>query len=138
MAPAGRPYRIGKEVDLIIPQWVYRVEHDIDAVSVTLSGELDMDVGEDLAAVLADAVGRADTATVHVELRYVTFIDCATISVLVDAYRAAHARGRRFIVRGAVARVRRVLEVTGVLAHLAGPDSAGRPSGSAADSSASY
>ncbi|MFC7532426.1 STAS domain-containing protein [Actinoplanes sp. GCM10030250] len=119
-ARTGDRRRLTEEVELIIPQWQHRVEYAANVCTVTLSGELDMAIGDDLADLLAVAAGHDSATTVQVDLTYVTFLDCCTIGVLIDAHHAARTQGQRLVVRGAARHIRHILDLTGALTLLAG------------------
>src|SRR4029450_10527571 len=84
---------------------------------LVLHGEIDLAVREALDHVLQHAVGLSHTVT-EVDLRDVTFLDCAAIGVLIAAPNTAHRRGRDVIVSHPHGIVRRVLELADVLPYL--------------------
>jgi anti-sigma B factor antagonist len=79
---------------------------------VSLSGECDLTVRAELAAVLARAVGRS--AVVIVDLADLAFLDSSGIHELVTAYHAARDREGHLYLRKASGVVATVLELTGV------------------------
>jgi anti-anti-sigma factor len=81
---------------------------------LALSGELDLSVREEVRGILASP------GNTSVDLRDLTFLDCSGIGELIHAYTNALRRGSRLTVSGAYGEVRWVLELTGVLALLAG------------------
>lgn len=83
-------------------------------VVVILRGELDIANAADLGTVLSEAVAR--NPHVIVDLSDLTFIDCASLGVLVWARTRAREAGGDLVLAGARGRVRRVL----VLPFLAG------------------
>ena len=85
---------------------------------VTLTGECDLEVRDDLIATLLRAVG--DAELVVVDLAGVTFMDSSGIHGLVTAHRSARGAGRALHVVNASGAVATVLEITGV-AGLLGP-----------------
>ncbi len=83
-----------------------------------VTGEIDMDSCDDLAAALRTAAERAGTRTLVVDFAGVTFCDSSGIRVLDEAYAMA---GRRRIALQLVRvqpQVRRVLEIVGMTALL--------------------
>lgn len=86
---------------------------------VTLAGECDLAVREELTAALLEAV--AGARVVVVDLAAVTFIDSTGVHGLVTAHHAALAAGGRVHVRNAVGPVATVLGLTGVGGLLAEP-----------------
>jgi anti-anti-sigma factor len=95
----------------------HQVCHAPGAVRVLLSGELDMAVQEELHDVLHAAVAGSAGVT-EVDLRHVTFLDCAVIGELVGAYLDARGRGQVLVVAQPQGFIRQVLELTRVLALL--------------------
>ncbi|MDR7277816.1 STAS domain-containing protein [Catenuloplanes atrovinosus] len=86
---------------------------------VTLDGECDLAVREELTATLLAAVAAA--RTVVVDLLHVTFIDSTGVHSLVTAHHAALAAGGRLHVTNATGPVATVLDLTGVGPLLAEP-----------------
>ncbi|GAB7044324.1 MULTISPECIES: STAS domain-containing protein [Catenuloplanes] len=86
---------------------------------VTLDGECDLAVREELTAALLAAVAAA--RTVVVDLTHVTFIDSTGVHGLVTAYHAARAGGGQLYVANAHGPVATVLDLTGVGELLAEP-----------------
>lgn len=76
-------------------------------VLVTLRGELDIANAADLGAVLSEAVAR--NPHVIADLSDLTFIDCASLSVLVRARTRAREAGGDLVLAGARGKVQRVL-----------------------------
>lgn len=92
------------------------IEHGDDEVVVSLRGELDADTCQGLGPrLLAAAVG---VPTLVIELSELTFIDSSGISELLRVRETVDERGQRFAVRNPSTTVRRVLEITGLGAHL--------------------
>ena len=98
--------------------WGHSVSRVGATCTVTLSGELDMSICDDLVHVLVDEVHRPGVSCVQADLDGVHFIDSSAINALIGAYRCARSSGRRFTVTRAHDHVRRVLDVTGVLPTL--------------------
>ena len=76
-------------------------------VVVTLRGELDIANAADLEAVLSEAAAR--NPHVIADLSDLTFIDCASLGVLVRARTRARAAGGDLVLAGARGKVWRVL-----------------------------
>ena len=94
-------------------------------VVVTLRGELDIANAADLGAVLSEAV--AHSPHVFADLSDLTFIDCASLGVLVRARTRAREAGGDLVLAGARGKVRRVLVLpcmAGVFAVYASVDEA--------------
>jgi len=85
---------------------------------VTVTGDLDLATGPRLDEEIRAAV--KDATEVVVDLSEVRFLDSAGIASLVRGRKAAEARGVAYRVDGAAGMVRQVLELTGILGHLAG------------------
>jgi anti-anti-sigma factor len=92
-----------------------------DGVRVTLSGDVDLAVREDLRRVLAGVVA-ASPGAVDLDLHEVTFLDCSGIGEFIRAYLDAHSRGKILTVSRPRGTVRRLLDLTGVLAVLTAHD----------------
>lgn len=88
-----------------------------DGVRVMLAGDIDLAVREDLRRVLA-GVAAASPGGVDLDLHDVTFLDCSGIGEFIRAYLDAHSRGKILTVSRPGGIVRRLLELTGVLAVL--------------------
>lgn len=91
---------------------------------VSVSGEIDLAVRDDLLNTLTATIGAAGVAKVVVDLSRVSFMDSTGLHVLLAARDRAHGSGVGFTVVGATGIVRRVLAVTGVLELLTGEVSA--------------
>jgi anti-sigma B factor antagonist len=85
-------------------------------VVVVVVGELDLVTSPVLDRHLAGAVARG--RQVVVDLTGVTFLDVRGINCLMAATGAASAAGSALVVRGADDRVRRLVEVCGLVGHL--------------------
>jgi anti-sigma B factor antagonist len=83
------------------------IRGDGACVVVTLRGELDNVNAADLWAVLSEAVAR--NPHVVVDLSDLTFIDCASLGVLVRARNRAREAGGDVVLGGVCGRVGRVL-----------------------------
>jgi anti-anti-sigma factor len=99
-------------------------------VSITVAGELDLATCPTLAAELAGALALATTEIV-VDLAAVQFLDCRTVSVLLDARDRALLAGLRLRVRNVRGLPRQVLQLTDTAGALglAEPDVATRIAG---------
>jgi len=83
------------------------IREDGAHVVVTLRGELDIANAADLGAVLSEAVAR--NPHVIADLSDLSFIDCASLGVLVRARTRAREAGGDLVLSGARGKVRRVL-----------------------------
>lgn len=81
---------------------------------ILLSGEIDISVRSELHDVLRAAVAGSGAVT-EVDLRDVTFVDCAAIGELVGAYLDAQRQGQILVVTRPRGFVREVLEFANVL-----------------------
>lgn len=79
---------------------------------VSLAGDCDLAVRDELVTTLLAAVGRASSVTV--DLAEVDFLDSSGIHGLVAAHRAAVERGGRLYLENPSGSVASVLDVTGV------------------------
>ena len=84
-------------------------------------GEIDLASSQKLEAVLDEAIA-AQPSRIIVELDSVTFLDSTGLRVLVEAQRRLQQRGGTLVIDGMSETVRRVLEVTGLLASLVESD----------------
>jgi anti-sigma B factor antagonist len=87
-------------------------------VRLVVAGEIDMATSDALAGALRDAIATEHAKEVAVDLAGVTFIDSSGIRALVVAQDDATERGVAIYVTKPHAHVRRVLELTGLLAVL--------------------
>jgi anti-anti-sigma factor len=96
--------------------------HQRDGGPVTLApaGEVDLDAVGALRSAIADTIG-TDRVDVVIDLAQATFLDCAGIGALVAGRNTAVSRGCGYTVVNPQPEVRRVLELTGVLAALTEP-----------------
>jgi anti-anti-sigma factor len=81
-------------------------------VTVSLTGECDLEGRDELTSVLVDAVAAAPL--VVVDLAGVSFIDSSGVHSLITAHHAAQAAGGRLCVVNAAGGAAAVLDVTGV------------------------
>lgn len=91
-------------------------------VRLSLSGEIDLAVRDELRRSLLAALGAASVRDVLVDLDAVTFLDCSGIGALAAGYNTAVATGRGFRLIGPRGLVRDVLILTHLLPLLAGDD----------------
>jgi anti-sigma B factor antagonist len=80
---------------------------------VRARGEIDIYTGPALRDVLRDAAA-AGPSQVVIDMAEVTFIDSSGLSVIIGAYKRAQDSGIDLVLRGATARVVRLLEMTGL------------------------
>lgn len=85
----------------------------VDGRVVSLNGDLDRAVADDLAGALADAIALHD-ADLVVDLRDVTFMDASTVGVLVGIQEVLDRYGRNLRLRLPSRPARHVLEVCGL------------------------
>jgi anti-sigma B factor antagonist len=87
-----------------------------DACTVTVSGEVDCVTAPDFQQVLLDVLSRPDAPRrVLVDLRGVTFLGAAGLTVLALAHRTAQVSGQVFRIRCGTARAAiRPLQITGL------------------------
>ncbi|MDI6104345.1 STAS domain-containing protein [Actinoplanes sp. NEAU-A12] len=104
------------------PMWHHEQSTDGDHTTIVLTGELDLSSATELQNLLVDAVRTASIVTVDVSA--VGFIDSTTITALVNAHNTAATTGCQFTLANPAARIRRVLQVTGVLSTFTAPGSA--------------
>lgn len=103
------------QVDEPVLRIMQRVTTDATAV-LSVQGEIDMSTLGVLEDRLRDAC--ADSATVTVDLRRVSFLDCVGLQLLLDQHDRCERRGGRMeLVQGPRA-VRRLFELTGTLDRL--------------------
>ncbi|MGC9666095.1 STAS domain-containing protein [Planosporangium sp. 12N6] len=86
--------------------------------TVTPTGEIDLLVAGPLRAAIQHALDSPYVGGVVVDLHRVTFLDCAGVGALVAGHNTATQRRTPFRVINPQRQVRRVLDVTGVLAVL--------------------
>ena len=87
-------------------------------VYIALSGEIDQSVSDTIHAVITDHLSTDATAGVVVDLGAVTFLATSGISALVKGHRLAAQKAELFRVLNAQGNVLRILDLTGVSAHL--------------------
>lgn len=88
-----------------------------DPPTVALRGEVDPHTAPQLVEAL-DRLVDDGASGVRIECRELQFIDSSGLRVLVATYRRLGGRPRALVVTGASATLRRLLEVTGLDAHL--------------------
>ncbi|MEU4234458.1 STAS domain-containing protein [Nonomuraea sp. NPDC026600] len=87
-------------------------------VTLTPVGEIDLLTAGALRVAIEDTLQAPGPVDVVVDLATVTFLDCAGIGALVAGHNIAIRRGRGYTVVNPQRRVRRVLELAGVLEEL--------------------
>lgn len=80
------------------------------AASVRVSGELDLAAAPQLRRTLDEA--RTHARLILLDLRELSFVDCAGLHVILDASSRASAEGARLLLTGASERVESLLELT--------------------------
>jgi anti-anti-sigma factor len=109
-----------------MPQFEAMTSSDAGRVVVSLVGECDMTVRDELAAALLAGVEQAPHVVAN--LGGVTFLDSTGVHALVTAYHAARDRGGVFYAVGAHGIVAEILDLTGVSELLRPPvDGSGDP-----------
>jgi len=93
------------------------VSHEEDQVVVSLEGELDCSISDELTRLLAGAVGEGSRRVV-VDLAGVTFMDSSGLRCLLQEAEHASHRDVELVVVRASGIARRVLEVTGTYERL--------------------
>jgi anti-anti-sigma factor len=94
-------------------------------LTVTVSGDIDLATSPAVEAAVCEAVATDDVTAVEVDLSGVEFLDSSGIALLLKGRRGADERAVAFRLTGVHGMVKRVLEMTGVWAHLSGePESA--------------
>jgi anti-anti-sigma factor len=93
-----------------------RHQRDDRVVTLAPVGEVDMCAVGALGPAVQDALCTPHRIDVVVDLARVTFLDCAGIGALVPGRNTAVSRGRGYTVVNPQRQVRRVLQLTGVLA----------------------
>ena len=100
------------------------VSEDGADVLVEAVGEVDMLGAPQLRAALREAVARAGTGTIVLDLARVDFLDSTGVQAMLDGYHAAMVAGGRLTLRGTHGTAMRVLQVVG-LSRVFGVNSAG-------------
>jgi len=92
-------------------------------LTVAVAGDIDHVSGAAGERAVAAAVTTVGITAVEVDLSDVGFLDSSGIALLLKGRRSADEHGVRFRVTGVHGIVQRVLDITGVSAHLSGePD----------------
>lgn len=86
-----------------------------DGPLVKVVGEVDLASAQQLRQAGREAVAAAAGRRVAVDLREVTFLDSTGVGALVDIANTAAASEVHVVLRSAPERVRRILEITGLL-----------------------
>jgi anti-anti-sigma factor len=96
-----------------------------DRIVVSLVGECDLSVRDEMTTALLDAVERS--SVVAVDLGDLDFLDSSGLHGLVTAYNGACERGAQLYVVNARGVVAHLLELTGIGELLAAPTGQGQP-----------
>ena len=104
---AGAPARLAPPPN----RFEIRVQPGREAVSVRPIGELDHSVGRRLSSAV-DTLVEAGMEPIVIDLRALTFIDCAGVRVLLAQHAAAVRDGRRLSLIHGRAGIRRVFALT--------------------------
>jgi anti-sigma B factor antagonist len=99
--------------------WSCQVSRHGTTSVVALRGEVDMNVEDELAAILGTELQRPGIEAVQVDLGAVTFVDSSAINVLTRAYNVSVENGRRFHLVRAGRAPMKILEMTGLMPFLA-------------------
>ncbi|MFD5842904.1 ANTAR domain-containing protein [Streptomyces chartreusis] len=101
---------------------------DGDRVSVEVRGELDLDTSERLRGALREALRRS-VRGVDLDLKGVTFCDCAALNILLALRLRALKQGKTVVISASGAAVDRLLDLTRTRELFAGPgaDDEGAP-----------
>jgi anti-anti-sigma factor len=105
------------------------VSQESDRLVVSLVGECDLSVRDEMTTALLAAVERSPV--VVVDLAGVGFLDSSGLHGLVSAYNAAQEGNRLFYVVNARGVVAQLLELTGIGELLRAPAGTGQPAGEA-------
>jgi anti-anti-sigma factor len=95
-------------------RFIYQLHSGPEGHRLSLSGDIEFSTCEELRRILADLVNTSGGDT-YLDLRDVTFLDCAVVGEFIRAYTDAQRRGHRFTVNQPQGIVRRMLELTEVL-----------------------
>ncbi|TXS52536.1 ANTAR domain-containing protein [Streptomyces sp. uw30] len=98
---------------------------DGDRVGVEVRGELDLDTSERLRKALLEALGRS-VRGVDLDLKGVTFCDCAALNILLALRLRALRQGKTVVIRASGAVVDRLLALTHTRELFAAPGSEGQ------------
>lgn len=105
--------------ELFHTPWSIEVSAVDGGTRLTLRGELDAAT----AVELGQHVSASPAGDVQVDLAGVTFMDSSGLAAILESHRRLAAQGRRLVLTQTSTAVQRVLELSGVSAHLdLGPD----------------
>jgi anti-sigma B factor antagonist len=90
------------------------IAHHDGHCTITLSGELDLAVANDIAALGKATVQTTEAHTVVLDLTSVTFLDSTAIGAFITIRNAAEVRGLTTSIIGASSRIVRSLTITGL------------------------
>lgn len=94
--------------------FTYRVDRDIDRVTVHLAGEVDLAAAPRVETAIDEALAAEDGVDITVDLDGVTFLDSTGLRVLVAAHTRCAAEGRSLTLVNPSTAVSRILEITGL------------------------
>jgi anti-anti-sigma factor len=109
----------------------YEMRDRSDGTCLSLSGEIDLSVREELRGVLDGAIAASPGIT-NLDLRDLTLLDCSGIGVFVHAHVVARQRGSTLTVSRPQGVVLRLLDLSGVSALLTHDHETGWPPSGAA------
>ena len=100
------------------PEFVCDVRPEGRKVVVRLAGELDLQVADDVGAVVEELLD-AGSPQVVIDLRNLSFLDSSGVHMLIEAGQAAERRRRALALIRGPRNVQRVLQITGTEALFA-------------------
>jgi anti-anti-sigma factor len=89
---------------------------------VRAAGDLDLESAEAFITLGSTAVAQCTEPEMIIDLSECTFLDSSGVGALVTVHNAAREAGIKLFLRGADNRVKRVLEVSGLLDYFPEPD----------------
>jgi anti-sigma B factor antagonist len=104
-----------------LPRWSHQLTRRSDGSTLALSGELDLDCAPMLQALLFAQAESPGVKDLRVDLADVTFLDAATLRVLIRTLHHAQELGRSFTIVNPSPLASRVLTITGLDTVLARP-----------------
>lgn len=94
--------------------FTYRVERDVDRVTVHLAGEVDLAAAPRVETAIDEALDGEGGVDVTIDLDGVTFLDSTGLRVLVAAHGRCAGQGRSLTLVNPSTAVSRILEITGL------------------------
>lgn len=94
--------------------FTYRVDREIDRVTVHLAGEVDLAAAPRVESAIDEALAGEDVIVVTIDLDGVTFLDSTGLRVLVAAHARCAGEGRSLTLINPSTSVSRILEITGL------------------------